>query len=96
MHKLIIRTVAACGLALSLASAANASCLTAIPNFGIAAAWENHCPWAISVNWTDQGGCAGWACSDIVPPHKVSAVSPWSGQMTWCEERYPRFAHGPC
>jgi len=61
------------------------TCL-AVHHDGAAAYWLNHCPYAVTVRWTDDATCADWSCQAEVPANARSTAA-ISRHVRWCECR---------
>jgi hypothetical protein len=79
----------------AISSAANATCLSLQRN-GSSTFWINNCSTTVNVNWTDQGVCSRWSCSDSIGPRGRSIAS-IKGSVSWCEcQGTGCEAKGPC
>ena len=61
------------------------TCLT-VHHDGLSTYWLNHCPYAVTVRWNDDGKCRDWSCQSEIP---ASARLPAaiSTHLRWCECR---------
>jgi len=63
-------------------------CLS-IYSAGNTAYWLNHCPFPITVRWSDNGKCQDWNCLDEIPANTQSTAS-IARFVRWCECRGTR------
>jgi hypothetical protein len=91
----ILRTLVLCfALLVSFGSSANARCLSILTS-NFVSYWVNGCSVSIYVNWSDQGDCSDWSCSDHVGPNSRETES-MRGKVDWCEcQGDTCFVHGP-
>jgi hypothetical protein len=79
----------------ALISSSNATCLSVLRTNG-STFWQNNCSVAVNVNWSDNGYCGNWSCSDSIGPGQRSTAT-IGPQVNWCEcQGRGCYAHGPC
>ena len=63
----------------------NETCLT-VRHDGAITYWLNHCPYAVTVRWNDDGKCRDWGCQSEIPAigRLPAAIS---SHLRWCECR---------
>jgi hypothetical protein len=93
--KVVWQTIGVVMLLAVSVSGASATCLSIERGSGVSF-WVNSCPVHVNVNWSDQGSCRNWSCSDGVNANSRETES-FIGRVDWCEcQGLSCYAHGPC